>query len=65
MEENIGKTFSDINPYKCFLMSVSQGNRNKRKNKPMGPNQSDMLLHSKGNNKKKKNHKDNLWNGRK
>ena len=49
LEENIGKTFSDINPYKCFLMSVSQGNRNKRKNKPMGTNQSDMLLHSKGN----------------
>ena len=34
LEENIGKTFSDIN-HICFPKSVSQGNRNKRKNKPM------------------------------
>ena len=40
-------------PYKCFLRSVSQGNRNKSKNKPMGPNQTDKLLHSKGNENKK------------
>uniref|UniRef100_A0A5G2RIN6 Cilia and flagella associated protein 70 n=1 Tax=Sus scrofa TaxID=9823 RepID=A0A5G2RIN6_PIG len=44
---------------KCFLRSVSQSNRNKSKNKPMGPNQMDKLLHS------KRNQKDNLWNGRK
>ena len=40
-------------PYKCFLRSISQGNRNKSKNKPMGPNQSNKLLHSKGNRKTK------------
>ena len=28
-------------PYKCFLRAVSQGNRNKGKNKPTGPNQND------------------------
>ena len=31
----------------------AQNNRNKSKNKPVGPNQTDKLLHSKGNNKKK------------
>ena len=41
-------------PYKCFLGSVSQGNRNKSKNKPMGPNLTDKLLHSKGSHKKTK-----------
>ena len=35
-------------------MSVSQGNTNKSKNKPMGPNQTHKFLHSKGNHKKKK-----------
>ena len=29
LEENIGKTFSDINLMKCFLRSVSQSNRKK------------------------------------
>ena len=37
-----------------FSQSVSQGNRNKSKNKPMGPNQTDKLLHSKGNQKEDK-----------
>ena len=41
-------------PYKCFLRSVSQGNRNKSKNKPMGPKQTDQLFHSKGNQKENK-----------
>ena len=48
-------------------MSFFQGNRNKSKNKPLGPNQTDKLLHSRGNHKKKKkkkkkkkNPKDNL-----
>ena len=36
LEENIGKTFSDINHTNIFPMSVFQGNRNKNKNKPMG-----------------------------
>ena len=38
--------------YQCILRSVSQGNRNKSKNKQMGLNQTYKLLHS-----KKKNHK--------
>ena len=41
-------------PYKWFLRSVSQGNRNKSKNKPMRPNQTDKLLHCIGKHKKKK-----------
>ena len=51
LEENIGKTFSDYQPYKYFLRSVSQSNRNKSKNKPTGPNQTEKLLHSNGNQK--------------
>ena len=47
LEENIGKTFSDINLMNIF--SVSQSNRNKSKNKPLGTNEADKLLHSKGN----------------
>ena len=34
-------------------MSVSQGDKNKNKNKQMGPNQTYKLLHSKGNHKQK------------
>ena len=69
LEENINRTFSEISLNECFLWSVSHGNRNESKNKPMGPNQTVKLLHSKRNLKKKKNknknQKDNLWNGRK
>jgi len=36
LEENAGKKFSDINYIKVFLV---QDNRNKSKNKQMGPNQ--------------------------
>ena len=53
-EENISKTSSDINLNKCFLRSVSQSNRNKSKNKPMGPHQTDKLMHNKGNQNKTK-----------
>ena len=49
LEENIGKTFSDINRSNIFL--VSQGKGNKSKNKQMESNQSCKLLHSKGNHK--------------
>ena len=45
LEENRGKTFSDINHTNVF--SVSQGNRNKNKNKPMGPNQTYKFWHIK------------------
>ena len=54
LEENIGKTFSDYQPYKYFLRSVSQSNRNKSTNKPMGPHQTEKHLHSKGNPKENK-----------
>ena len=63
LEDHIGKTFSDINLMNYFLRSVSQSNRNKSKNKSMGPNQIDKLLHSKG--KPKRKQKDNSQNGRK
>ena len=53
LEENIGKTLSDINLMK-ILRSISQSNRNKSKNKPMGPHQTEKLLHSKGNPKENK-----------
>ena len=33
-------------PYEYFLRSISQSNRNKSKNKPIGPNQTDKLLHT-------------------
>ena len=54
LEENTGKTFSDINHINVFFKSVSQGNRNKSKNKQMGPNQTYKLVHSKGNHKQNK-----------
>ena len=41
-------------PYEYFLRSASQSNRNKSKNKPMGPKQSEKLLHGKGNPKENK-----------
>ena len=41
--------------HQCFPRSVSQGNRNKNKNKQMGPNKTNKLLHSKGNHKQNKN----------
>ena len=68
LEENIGNTFSDINHANVFLRSDSQGNRNKSENKPIVPNQTDKLWHSKGNRKTHTHthtEKDNLWNGRK
>ena len=54
LEENIGKTFSDINRKNSLLTSVFQGKRNKNKNKSMGPNQIYQLLHCKGNHTKTK-----------
>ena len=53
IEENSGKIFSDIN-LTGFLRSVSQKNRNKSKHKPVGPNPTDKLLHSRGNKKENK-----------
>ena len=54
LEENIGKTFSDISLTNVFLRAVSQSNRNKGKNKPLGHNQPDKLWHGKENQKENK-----------
>ena len=51
LEENAGKKFSDINYTHVFLV---QDNRNKSKNKQVGPNQTYKHLHSKGNCKQNK-----------
>ena len=59
LEKNTGKTFSDINPTKVFSGQSPKATEIKA-NKLMGSNQTDKLLHSKGNHKKK----DNLRNGR-
>ena len=42
-------TIKFLEDNKCFLRSVSQSNKNKGKNKQMGPHQAYTLLHSKGN----------------
>ena len=59
LEKNTGKTFSDINHTNGFL--GQSPNRNKNKNKSMGPNQTDKLLHSKGNFRKKKKRQPTDW----
>ena len=66
----MGKTFSDINHTNVFLgqspksIEIKAKIKTKQNKKPtMGPNQTDKLLHSKGNHKKIQ--KDNLQNGRK
>ena len=43
-------------PYEYFLRSVSQSNRNKSKNKPMVPNQTDKFCTEKETKKKAKRH---------
>ena len=57
------RTFSDINLTKVFSGQSPKATENRSKNKPVGPNQTDKLSHSKGNHKKTQ--KDNLHNGRK
>ena len=54
LEKNIGKTFSDISLTNVFSGQSPKADRKKSKNKPMGPNQTDKLLHSKGYHKNKK-----------
>ena len=52
LEENIGRTlWHKLQQY--LFWSVSQDNGNKSKSKQMGPNQTEKLLHSKGNHKQK------------
>ena len=51
LEENPGKTFSDINPTHVFLGKSPKAIEIKNKNKPMGPNQTYKLLHNKRNHK--------------
>ena len=53
LEENMAK-HSLTSTLQMFSRSVSQSKRNKSKNKPMGTNQTDKLLHSKGNQKENK-----------
>ena len=53
LEENIGKTFSDINLTNVFLGQSPKETEIKAKY-TNGPNQTDELLHSKGNHKKNK-----------
>ena len=58
LEENIGKTYSDTNCTNAFLGQSPKATEIKAKiNKPLGPNQTDKLLHSKGNHKKKTSYK--------
>ena len=52
LEENIGKTFSDINLTNIF--SGQPPKATEIKNKPMGPNKTDKILHGKGNQKENK-----------
>ena len=52
LEENLGKTFSDIN--QMFSQVSLPRQRNKSKNKPMRRNQTDKLLHSEGNQQQNK-----------
>ena len=53
LEENTGSNFFDIS---CsnFLLDTSPGKGNKSKNKLLGIHQNKKLLHSKGNNKTKR-----------
>ena len=60
LEENTGKTFSDINLTNVFSGQSPKATEIKaNKTKPVGPNQTDKLLHSKGNQKdnKKETHR--------
>ena len=50
-EENIGGTLFDINHSKILYDLMSQNNRNKNKNKQIGPNKILNILHSKGSHK--------------
>ena len=52
LEENIGKTFSDINLKIFFSGQSPKATEIKEKNRPRGPNQTDKVLHSKANQKK-------------
>ena len=47
LDENIGKTFSDINHSNIFLDHFCKAKEIKPKNKQMGPNSTSELLNSK------------------
>ena len=55
LEENIGKTLSDINLMNIFSGQSPKAIEIRAKINPMGPNQTDKLLHSKENQKENKN----------
>ena len=48
LEENTGKTFSNINPTNVFSGQSPKASEIKSKNKPLGSNQTDKFSHSKG-----------------
>ena len=54
LEENIGKTLSDINLMNIFSGQSPKAIEIRAKNKLMGPHQTEKLLHSKGNPKENK-----------
>ena len=54
LEENIGKTLSDINIMNIFSGQSPKAIEIRAKNKPMRPHQTEKLLHSKGNPKEHK-----------
>ena len=62
LEENTGKTFSDINLTNVFSGQSPKATEIKAKIKPMGPNQTDKICTQR---KPKIKQKDNLQNGRK
>jgi len=49
LEEKTGKTFSDISHTNIFLGQSPKAVEIKSKNKPMEPNQTYKIFHSKGN----------------
>ena len=54
LEENIGRTFFDINHSKTLFDPPPRVMKIKYRNEPMGPHQTEKLLHSKGNQKENK-----------
>ena len=59
------RLISGIRSEKVVTFVVSKSNRNKSKNKQMGPNQMYKLLYNKGNRLQQQQKKDNLPTGRK
>ena len=54
LEKKTGSNLFDLSCHKLFTRHISGGKRNKSKNELLGPHQDKKLLHSKGNNKTKR-----------